>query len=30
MSVGWASRLEGGGRKGMVIKDEAEEVKNLV
>lgn len=29
MSVGWARGLEGGGRKGVVMKDEAEEVKNL-
>lgn len=28
MSVGWARGLEGGGRKGVVMKDEAEEVKN--
>lgn len=29
MSVGWARGLEGGGRKGVGMKDEAEEVKNL-
>lgn len=27
--MGWAKGLEGGGRKGVVMKEEAEEAKNL-